>query len=101
MSLQSEELKQKKNSTFEIILKSNPQNGYLWYLSNEPLTPLNTKVLVLVDEIKEPLPNYMGCKQHFNFSTGDVVGVQELYFTYKRSWETENYDEKRYKVYID
>lgn len=90
-------LKAQKNSNFEIVLKSNPHNGYLWYLSTDPL---NTKIVTFIEEIKKPLPNYMGCKQHFNFLTRGV-GNQELLFIYKRSWEDTNYDEKRFKVLVE
>jgi len=70
------------NDLFNITLKSNPQNGYMWYLSNNDTTSPST----LMEEKMEPLPRYMGTKQYFTFKCVKK-GNHDLTFEYRRSWE--------------
>jgi predicted secreted protein len=67
-------------SRIEIALKSNPQNGFMWYLDG------NSSIVSFLDQQIEPLPRYRGSIQHFFF---DVVstGDDDIRFVYKRSWE--------------
>ena len=71
---------------FQIILKSNPQNGFLWYLVKD----LSHDVVEYTNEIMEPLPKYMGTRQHFMLKA-IKPGSCALSFIYKRAWETTSY----------
>lgn len=73
-------------STFTVVLKANPHNGYLWYIDNE----VQTAGIVLEAEKMEPLQTYSGTRQHFSFVAKDV-GDYMISFTYKRSWEETSY----------
>lgn len=80
---------------FELVLRSNPQNGYLWY----PPDLKDDDIIILLKEIKEPLPKYTGCKQHFFFRS-IKQGEKTFEFIYRRSWEEDAYQKKMYKIVI-
>lgn len=92
------DITQEKGSEFDIKLKANPQNGYLWKV-NEFVDVEGSSILVFVKETTEPLPKYSGCYQHFYFK-GDNVGKSRIHMVYKRSWEDSFYDEKFIDVNI-
>lgn len=68
------------DETFEVILKGNPQNGYMWYANTDK------DVLSSMGETMEPLPRYTGTRQHFLFKPLRE-GEATIEFVYKRSWE--------------
>lgn len=73
--------------TFEIILKSNLQGGYLWYFQGDKTNAMFS----FVKDYQEPLPRYGGTRQHFVFRAADSAGVGLIPFGYKRIWEDSNY----------
>lgn len=79
---------------FTITLKANTQNGYLWYTED-----FDKDKVKLIEQIKEPLPMYSGCKQHFKFQSLES-GITNISFIYKRSWETNPYNKKYFTVSI-
>ena len=90
----------RKGETFTITLKSNPQSGYLWYFDAylDEAGNLNKNPTVqIMDEIKEPLRNYSGSLQHFKFMATNI-GITNLSFIYKRSWETTPYTVKEFEI---
>src|SRR5690348_17325749 len=74
------DLKQVPNgSTFEIILKSNLQGGYLWYFQGSG----TGETWSFVKDWPEPMSRYGGTRQHFLFKAISP-GVALLPFVYKR-----------------
>jgi len=72
---------------FEIILKSNPHNGYMWYYVGDEKIHA---AFALLGEEMQPMPRYAGTRQHF-FFRADVTGENTITFVYKRNWETKSY----------
>jgi len=69
------------DDAFEIVLKSNPQNGYMWYYQDD-----EPEKVGLIKQTMQPLPRYSGTRQHFLFQP-HARGETKLSFVYKRSWE--------------
>lgn len=82
---------------FEIILKSNPHNGYMWYVSDERE---NDDGVSFVKQDMQPLPRYSGTRQHFIFYANNS-GYYTIPFVYKRSWEVEPYATFTANIHIE
>jgi predicted secreted protein len=83
-----------RDEEFTVTLKSNPQNGYLWYYDGK------VDGVTFLKEVKEPLSNYTGCKQHFYFLS-NTTGSFLLPFIYKRSWERIPYNQTEVNVTVN
>ncbi|ORX77329.1 hypothetical protein BCR32DRAFT_270721 [Anaeromyces robustus] len=82
------------NSSFSINLAGNPTTGYQWYLENESEIQSSSIILVGQNYAQKKNPGKMvgtGGNFVFNFKVNEVCGqvLPDLYFVYKRSWETE------------
>jgi len=82
------------HSSFSINLDGNPTTGYGWYLDNEAEIKASNIVLVGQDYAQKDNPEKMvgtGGQFIFNFKVNEACTevLPDLFFVYKRSWETE------------
>jgi predicted secreted protein len=82
------------DQSFNINLKANPQNGYLWYVDN-----ISNNIISESNYTIETLPMYRGAIQQFSFKS-IIPGTCQIQFIYKRSWENIPYAIKIIEILV-
>lgn len=84
------------NKVFSLELFGKPQSGYLWTL-DESYDQTNIKFFYAKNK---PLPGYDGLQQIFYFKIFSI-GVFDINFDYKRTWETIPLKRRTFTLYCE